>query len=46
MAILEVITVPHPTLREKAVPVTSFDATLKQLVEDMFETMYEEKGSV
>ena len=44
MAILEVITVPHPTLREKAVPVTSFDATLKQLVEDMFETMYEEKG--
>ncbi|PWD83336.1 peptide deformylase [Ignatzschineria cameli] len=44
MAILEVITVPHPTLREKAAPVTSFDATLKQLVEDMFETMYEEKG--
>ena len=44
MAILEVITVPHPTLREKALPVTAFDAELKALVADMIETMYDEKG--
>ena len=44
MAILDVITVPHPTLREKAAPVTTFDAELKQFVEDMLETMYDEKG--
>ncbi len=44
MAILEVITVPHPTLREKALPVTTFDDELKTLVENMFDTMYDEKG--
>lgn len=44
MAILEVITVPHPTLRKKAQPVTVFDGQLKALVADMLETMYDEKG--
>lgn len=44
MAILEVITVPHPTLRKTAEVVTEFDAELKALVADMLETMYDEKG--
>lgn len=44
MAILEVITVPHPTLRKTAEAVTEFDAELKTLVADMLETMYDEKG--
>ncbi len=44
MAVLEVITVPHPTLREKALPVTEFNAEIKQLAESMLETMYAEKG--
>lgn len=44
MAILEVITVPHPTLRKEAQPVTAFDAQFKAFVADMLETMYDEKG--
>lgn len=44
MAILEVITVPHPNLRKTAEVVTEFDAELKTLVADMLETMYDEKG--
>ena len=44
MAILEIIEFPHPNLRKKAVPVTTFDARLRSLVDDMFETMYEANG--
>ncbi len=44
MAILEVITVPHPSLRKTAEVVTAFDDELKALVADMLETMYDEKG--
>ena len=44
MAILEIIEFPHPNLRKKAVPVTTFDAKLRNLVDDMFETMYEANG--
>ncbi len=44
MAILEVVTVAHPTLRAKALPVTAFDDALKALAADMLETMYAEKG--
>ena len=44
MAILEIIKFPHPNLRKKAAPVTAFDAKLKSLADDMFETMYEANG--
>lgn len=44
MAILNVVTVPHPTLRATAEPVTEFDDALKTLAADMLETMYAEKG--
>ncbi len=44
MAILEVLTFPNPTLREVSVPVKNFDGKLKQLVDDMIETMYHSKG--
>lgn len=37
--VLEIITVPHPTLRKKALPVTRFDDKFQQLVDDMIETM-------
>src|SRR6266545_7955399 len=33
-----------PVLEKHAEPVTVFDAELKKLVEDMFESMYEAKG--
>src|SRR5512142_1238398 len=33
-----------PVLEKPAEPVTAFDATLKQLVEDMFESMYAAHG--
>lgn len=35
---------PDPRLREVSQPVTAFDADLKKLADDMFETMYAAKG--
>jgi len=39
MAIREIITIPHETLRSKARKVTSFGAELQTLIDDMLETM-------
>ncbi len=44
MAILPILEVPDPRLKLISSPVTLFDAELKQLVEDMFETMYAAPG--
>lgn len=44
MAIREIIEVPDPRLKVVSEPVTTFDAALKTLVEDMFETMYDAPG--
>ncbi|MES9844698.1 MAG: peptide deformylase [Candidatus Sedimenticola sp. PURPLELP] len=44
MAILEILHFPDPRLRTKAKPVTEVDGTIKQLVDDMFETMYKAPG--
>lgn len=44
MALLEILEFPDPRLRTRAQPVDTFDATLKQLVADMFETMYAAPG--
>ena len=39
MATREIITLGHPTLRQKARKVTKFGPELKQLIDDMIETM-------
>jgi peptide deformylase len=44
MAILQVLQYPDPRLRIKAKPVTSIDAELRKKIDDMYETMYAEKG--
>lgn len=44
MAIREIITIGHPTLRQKARKVTKFGPELKQLVADMIETMRKAPG--
>ncbi|MCK9925554.1 peptide deformylase [Frankia sp. AgPm24] len=44
MAVLPIRTVGDPVLRTPAVPVTTFDAALARLVEDMIETMYAAPG--
>ena len=44
MALLNILHFPDPKLRTIAEPVTEFDNKLKQLVSDMFETMYEAPG--
>lgn len=44
MALLNILHFPDPRLRTVAKAVTKFDATLKQLVSDLFETMYEAPG--
>ena len=44
MAILKILEFPDPRLRKKAVPVETVDAELNQLIDDMFETMYEAPG--
>jgi peptide deformylase len=44
MAILTVLEYPDKRLRNKALPVTEFNADLRGMVSDMFETMYHENG--
>lgn len=44
MALLPILTLPDPRLRIKAKPVEQFDADLRRLVDDMFETMYQSNG--
>lgn len=44
MALLKIAHYPEPVLLTVGRPVEEFDAELKRLIEDMFETMYEAKG--
>ncbi len=44
MAVLDILTIPNPKLKTKAVPVIDFNEQLEQLVEDLFETMYAAPG--
>ncbi len=44
MARLDILEYPHPRLRIKAEPVTVFDESISQLIDDMFETMAEAQG--
>ncbi|MCW2268888.1 peptide deformylase [Pseudomonas sp. JQ170] len=44
MAILNILEFPDPRLRTLAKPVTEVDDSIRQLVDDMFETMYEAPG--
>ena len=44
MALREIITTPHPTLRKKARKVTDFDKDFQDLVSDMIDTMREAPG--
>lgn len=44
MAIREIISIPHPTLRRKARRVTEFGPELQTLIDDMVETMRQAPG--
>jgi peptide deformylase len=44
MTKLAILEYPDPRLRKTAAPVTVFDDALRQLVDDMLETMYAAKG--
>lgn len=44
MALLPILEYPDPRLRTKAMPVAQVDAGIRQLINDMLETMYEAKG--
>jgi peptide deformylase len=44
MTRLTILEYPDPRLRTKASPVASVDAALRDLIDDMFETMYAAKG--
>ena len=44
MAILPIIEIPDPRLKQISTPVDNFDDQLRVLVADMFETMYEAPG--
>ncbi len=44
MAILPIVCIPDPILRETSTPVETFDAELKTLIADMFDTMYNAPG--
>jgi peptide deformylase len=42
--ILKIVKYPEPVLSRPGEPITDFDADLRKLIADMFETMYAEKG--
>ena len=44
MSILKILTYPDPVLRKKAKPVERIDERIKNLIEDMVETMYAAPG--
>jgi peptide deformylase len=44
MTILNVLRFPDERLRTKAVPVETINSDVKQIVSDMFDTMYDENG--
>ncbi|MDR6227230.1 peptide deformylase [Desmospora profundinema] len=44
MAIRKIVFVPDPILKEKAKPVTKFNARLHKLLDDMADTMYDAPG--
>ncbi|QNQ11227.1 peptide deformylase [Sphingomonas alpina] len=44
MAILEILEVPHPGLRAVAKPVAAVDDSIRAIVSDMFDTMYDARG--
>ena len=44
MAILEILHFPDPRLRKHAEPVSEVDDAIRQIVDDMFETMYSAPG--
>jgi peptide deformylase len=44
MTILNILHYPDPRLRQKAQPVTIVDESIKKLVDDMLETMYQAPG--
>jgi peptide deformylase len=44
MALLPILTAPDPGLKKKSLPVDSVDAGVRQLMDDMLETMYDAPG--
>ncbi len=44
MALLPIITAPDPRLKKKCAPVEKVDAEIRQLMDDMLETMYQAPG--
>ena len=44
MTVLDILIAPHPTLKAKAKPVETIDDGLRQLLDDMLETMYDAPG--
>jgi len=44
MALLDILHFPDPRLRKKAAPITEVDDTIRQLADDMLETMYQAPG--
>jgi len=45
MAVKKILTYPNPVLRQKVETVASFDDSLKQLADDLVETMYDAPGA-
>lgn len=45
MAILPLYETPHPILRKKCEPVTIIDDSIREIVQDMIETMYHDHGA-
>jgi peptide deformylase len=45
MAARDIMIVPHPVLRKKALKVSDFGSELQELIEDMIDTLHENSGA-
>jgi len=45
VSLLPIVKMGEPVLRKKTVPVTAFDEALRQILEDMFQTMYDRESN-
>jgi peptide deformylase len=44
MSLLQILKVPHPILKQRAIDIDAVDGKIQQLMQDMLETMYKKQG--
>ena len=46
MTVLKILTIPDPRLKHKSVEIKRYDSSLKKIVNDMFDTLYDSGNGI